>query len=336
MTELDIEQSDALLTYLEERGSIQAGERPDIALLKGGVSNRVVRLKRSTGEGIVLKQALPKLRVQVDWFSSPNRVHREALALGWMRELGLSVPALRFEDETHHILAMDAIPESNENWKTMLLAGRVSMMHIDAFAETLVTMHAKSSSDRKRLNRDFGNLEHFESLRIEPYFVYTSNQVPEARRFMSAVIDATRVNRICLVHGDYSPKNILASSEAIVLLDHEAAHFGDPAFDLGFSMTHLLSKAHHLVDNRDSFHAATIRYWDRYWDSVGTEPWADRLEGRAVAATLACLLARVEGRSPLEYLDARERVHQRGIVLSLMARPPVRVHDLVDSFLGAL
>src|SRR5437773_11319639 len=97
-TDLDIEQPDALVRYLKARGSIGRLEQPTITVLGGGVSNRVVLVTRGNGEAWVLKQALPKLRVAVDWFSSPERVHREAAAIRWLTELGLRVPKLQFED----------------------------------------------------------------------------------------------------------------------------------------------------------------------------------------------------------------------------------------------
>jgi len=42
-------------------------------------------------------------------------------------------------------------------------------------------------------------------------------------------------HRICLVLADFSPKNILITDQGIHLVDFETAHYGDPAFDLGFS-----------------------------------------------------------------------------------------------------
>src|SRR5205085_211857 len=104
----------------------------------------------------------------------------------------------------------------------------------------------------------------FESLRLEPYYAYTAERVPAARAFLNGLIAETRSNPVALVHGDFSPKNILVRSNKLVLLDHEVIHFGDPAFDLGFSLTHLLSKANHLSEHRDRFGKAAIRYWNAY------------------------------------------------------------------------
>lgn len=139
-----------------------------------------------------------------------------------------------------------------------------------------------------------------------------------------------------LVHGDYSPKNILIHRGALVLLDHEVIHFGDPAFDLGFSLTHLLSKAHHLADRRTEFADAVTLYWHVYRQIIGDVPWAGDLESRAVRHTLACLLARVSGRSTLEYLSASERARQQWIALELMSIVPTRIPELTHRFVTEL
>jgi hypothetical protein len=120
-----------------------------------------------------------------------------------------------------------------------------------------------------------------------------------------------------------------------VLLDHEVAHVGDPAFDVGFGMTHLLSKAHHLSAQRTAFADAALRCWTAYALALGDLGWTD-LEARAVRHTLACLLARVAGRSPLEYLTPDERVHQRAAVLRLMAHPPDMMGSLIEQFISEL
>jgi aminoglycoside phosphotransferase (APT) family kinase protein len=335
-SELDIEQPEALLRYLRERGRIDTLEEPEIGVLGGGVSSRVVLVTRANGEAWVLKQSLPKLRVAVDWFSDPRRVHREAIALRWLPELGLRVPALRFEDFDHHLVAMDAVPEPHENWKTMLLDGRLDLRHVDEWAHMLANLHARSHARGPEIEADFGDRSFFESLRIEPYFLYTAGQVVAASDFLTEVVALTRLNRICLVHGDYSPKNVLVHDEQLVLLDHEVAHFGDPAFDIGFSMTHLLSKAHHMPGHRTRFTEAALRYWAVYWREVHREEWSAGLERRAIGSILACLLARVAGRSQLEYLDGSKRLNQQRVVLELIQTLPVDVPRLITGFVGRL
>ena len=144
---VDIEDHSGLVAYLRETGHIQPGELVRCTNLSGGISNRAVLVQRSSGETWVLKQALPKLRVTVDWFSDPARIEREALGLTWLGKLAPpgSIPHLVFEDRAHHLLAMQAVPQPHENWKTRLLAGRVEAAYVTQFAELLVPVELSQS-----------------------------------------------------------------------------------------------------------------------------------------------------------------------------------------------
>jgi aminoglycoside phosphotransferase (APT) family kinase protein len=318
---LDIEQPSALIDYLRQSGRIGVDETPAVRVLAGGVSNRTVLVERPSGEAWVIKQALAKLRVAVDWFSPPERIHREGLGLRWLARLappGSTTP-LVFEDHERHLLAMAAVPQPHENWKTLLLVGRIEREHVDQYARLLGTIHRRSAELRAEVEPVFADRGYFESLRLEPYYAYTATQVADAASFLERLIAETRAQRDALVHGDYSPKNILIHQERLILLDHEVIHWGDPGFDLGFSMTHFLSKAHHRPHARLAFATATERYWRTYRETIGDAAWAIDLEPRAVRHTLGCLLARVAGRSPLEYLDDAERDRQRTAVLRVLA-----------------
>jgi len=347
---LDIEQPDALLAYLRDQGHIAPTEQPLIRTLAGGVSNRTVWVERPNGEAWVLKQALAKLRVSVDWFSSPERVHREALGLRWLAELAPpgATPRLIFEDHSHHLLAMQAVPQPHDNWKTLLLAGRLVEDHLNQFGRLLGTIHRRAFERREEVAAVFEDRSFFESLRLEPYYAYTAGQVPAAAEFLHPLIEETHACRLTLVHGDYSPKNVLAYQNRLILLDHEVIHWGDPAFDLGFSLTHLLSKAHFLPQQRAAFAAAAVAYWQVYTETLGATLVASfssrspvigprsTFEARAARHTLACLLARVAGRSPLEYLSEAARARQQEAVLALLANPPLRITELVNQFISKL
>lgn len=317
MAALDIEQPRELLAYLRAAGRLR--EDAPVTVLAGGVSNRTVKVGPW-----VLKQALPKLRVQVDWFCDPARIRREALGLQWLGKLlpDGAVPRLVFEDPEHQLLAMEAVPEPHENFKTVLLAGRVDLTLVREFGSLLRQLHRLARERRAELQPLFADRSFFEALRLEPYYAYTASQVPEAAPFLHALIRETRACDDTLVHGDYSPKNVLVRDGRLVLLDHEVVHWGDGDFDVGFAMAHFLSKAHHLPERRGHFAAAARTI------SEGSGP-------RAVRHTLACLLARVAGRSPLEYLSADERARQRDAVVALLPTPPP-LPPLIDAFLERL
>jgi aminoglycoside phosphotransferase (APT) family kinase protein len=335
---LDIEQHDALVNYLRTAGRIDSAESPLVRTLAGGISSRTVLVERPIGPDWVIKQSLARLRVDVEWYSDPARIHREALGIRWLGEVAppATVPALVFEDHDQHLLAMEAVPPPHRNWKTSLLGGGLDRDHVRQFGDLLGTIHRRASERESEIAAIFHDRSFFESLRVEPYYRYTAVQIPESQRFMADLIASLSRRCVTLVHGDYSPKNILVHDGRLVLLDHEVIHFGDPAFDLGFSLAHLLSKAHHLTSQREAFTSATQIYWGAYRESLGTPVWVVDLEEYAVRNTLGCLLARVAGRSPLEYLSSSERERQRGVVLTLMHEPPRFMNDLFARFIAGL
>ena len=331
---LDIEEPDQLIHYLRETGHLDGDEVPQVTRLPGGVSNRTVLVERTRGASIVIKQALEKLRVEADWFSDPSRSRREGLGLTWLARLAPpgTITPLVFEDAACHLVAMEAVPQPHENWKTRLLAGKVEQGHVERFGELLGTVHRRARERREEIAPIFADTSFFESLRLEPYYDYTASRIPEAAGFLAELISTTRSTRESLVHGDYSPKNILVFEDRLVLLDHEVIHWGDPAFDLGFSLTHLLSKANHLESQRSAFLNAAGVYWRKYQETVGELGKTSNFEARVVNHTLGCLLARVDGRSPLEYLSGEARRRQRAVVLSLMKQKSVSVGQFIEMF----
>lgn len=331
---VDIENAESLRAYLRDSGRVGEVEALEIRTLAGGVSNKTVLVRRRSAEAWVLKQALPKLRTKADWFSDPARIRREALGLEWLPKLAppRTITPLVFRDDSQNLLAMEAVPEPHENWKTMLLAGRVEEDLVSQFGTLLGTIHRSAHERRDELQGIFDERGFFESLRLEPYYAYTAEQVPVARRFLHDLIEQTRARRFTLVHGDYSPKNVLVCDGRLMLLDHEVIHWGDAAFDHGFALAHFLSKAHHLAQHREMFGEAAVLFWQRYREAVGDVPWVGDLELAAVRSGLGCLLARVAGRSPLEYLSPAERERQAKAVVLLMENPPPTVDRLTSRF----
>ena len=249
-----------------------------------------------------------------------------------------SITPLVFEDEAEHILAMEAVPQPHENWKTMLLRGEVERKHVEQFAILLGCVHRRAflaNEASGEVAEVFTDRSYFEALRLEPYYLYAAEQVPEAADFLHTLVADTRRRLFTLVHGDYSPKNVLVYDGKLILLDHEVIHFGDPAFDLGFGMTHLLSKAHHVRGSRGAFADAAKRFWSHYQKMLDNITFPE-LETYAVRHTLGCLLARVAGRSPLEYLSAEEKARQRQIVVQLIKDEPKTVSQLNERFVGGL
>lgn len=317
--------------YLRSAGWIEADERIAVRLLTGGVSNVVFRVSREQGRGedFVLKQARGQLRVEQPWFCSVERIGREVEVLricgDVLRRTQLAfntnrtqthptalVPEVLFEDRENYAFAMTAAPLRHTIWKQRLMDGVFDDAIAIACGELLGVLHADTWQDAS-VAKSLDERQFFIDLRVDPYYRQVATVHPDLTSEMDALIHSLDANRCCLVHGDFSPKNLLVWDEPspqVMLIDCEVGHFGDPAFDLGFFLTHLVLKAvYHCrrqpVKNGQGSLRLVAAFWERYRDILTRQisPGEfDVLQQRAVRNLAGCLLARVDGKSPVEYL----------------------------------
>ena len=330
---LDIEQTGDLIEYLRQRGLFDQGDECNAVILRGGVSNKTV-IVNGPRRSIVVKQALTKLRVATDWHADPARIEREAIGLRLLERLapGGAITPFVFEDISLFLLGMEAVPDPHENWKTVLLRGEIIDDAVHQFGALLGRIHFQGAKLDKEARSPVQDRRFFEELRVDPYYRFAARNNPGTEEFYGQLISDMKATSMTVVHGDFSPKNILVYQGRLILLDHEVIHWGDPTFDLGFALTHLLSKANHLQSHRNLFLQAAEMFWKSYLAELGSWVVENDFESRACRQTLACLLARIDGRSPLEYLRPGERVAQRQAALELMPKPPVHVKDLIREF----
>lgn len=311
---MNIENKSELINYLRIKHGINAKDTDEFTILRGGVSNKAI-LYEGEAFSLVVKQALKKLRTESPWYSNPERLKVEANALDWLNRTlpDNTVPKRIFFDEKENILGMEAVSQPHDNLKELLLSGFPADDLIVKMGELLGAIHSNGFGDdyAKKL---FSDQTYFRNLRIEPYYEYTSGEKPELKKFFVDLISSSCGIRHTIVHGDYSPKNILVKNKHLVLLDHEVMHYGDPAFDVGFALTHFLSKSNHFNDS------SLMKYASIFWSSYKARVlFPDSLfEERCVNHTLACLMARVHGRSPLEYLTATQKLRQSEITSTLI------------------
>jgi len=283
--------------------------------LGGGISNDVFAVQLGDRR-VVLKTALPKLRVAADWRSDVERIHREAACQRWLSSILQpgEVPAVLWEDRRQHLYVMEHAPAEALNWKSEMLAGRVSPDAARQAGELLGRLHAAGADD-DRLRAEFGDKQVFDQLRLDPYLREIARVHPDLHSVIQPLIDQLAGASETMVHGDYSPKNILVLRDHLVLLDHEVAHYGDSRFDLGFFFCHLTLKAIHVESA-----------WPRLWTQLPTAWAAYRAQyGRWSEADWlpylgAMLLARVDGKSPAEYLIADQQPTVRELAISLLRR----------------
>jgi len=327
---LNIEDHSELLNYLREAGKIAHNETVKSKTLTGGVSNRTVQVYLADGSSWVIKQALDKLRVEEDWFCSPDRIYFEAEAIHWLNQSVPDIcPKLIFEDKAQHLLAMEAVHTPFENLKTVLMEKRPQLSYFEAAGTLLGKIHFQGLKEELIPKRLF-DIHYFDTLRVEPYYLETIIQAEETDRFFKLLIADTSRDRYTFVHGDFSPKNLLVKDGGLILLDHEVAHFGDGTFDLGFFMAHLLSKANHRREYIEDFLTGIQVFYDSYL-SQNKDMGIPR-EQRTVRHAVGCLLARVKGLSRLEYLTKRQQETQKDIALKLIDKTPITVNGLISEF----
>ena len=298
-----------------------------ITELGGGVSNTVLLIEVQ-GKRMVLKQSLGRLRVPEEWLSDRGRIARESAS---MRKLAPyfaagSIPEIIFEDPENCIFAMTAAQPPADNWKELLLAGD-GRLDIAQRAGTLLATLVSSTWKNRAWEAEFGDQSVFRQLRIDPYYRTTAARHPDLRMHFERLIQTSADRRVSLVHGDWSPKNLLISGDQVMAIDFEVVHFGDPAFDSAFLLNHLLLKSLYMPTRRAVFSDLAAEFWDAF--TGGLPPGTEWIE-RATIEHLGCLLlARVDGKSPAEYLtseELKERVRRRA--RDMIRNPPATIAEV--------
>ncbi len=296
-----------LREWLAERGLVRNVEKLKIRALGGGVSN-IVLLIEGSGIRWVAKQALGKLRVKDDWRSDRSRIFREADAIRALRPVlgARSAPELVDVDHENFFLMMTAAPESSVMWKKPLLSGE-SDPAVARDAGTLLGRMITASQSNASFAARFGDRAVFDQLRIDPYYRTTARRAPDiANAIQDLIGDSWRIQN-SLVHGDYSPKNMLISGGQVFLIDFEVIHWGDPAFDSGFLLNHLLLKALHQPRFRDAYLESANAFWNALSIALVSAETVD-FERMTLRHLGALMRARIDGKSPVEYIrDERTR-----------------------------
>jgi len=301
----------------------------EIEFLSGGVSSAVVRVE-VRGDCFVVKQALPQLKVEATWLSRPERSGIEARCAEVLERLVPgSVPrVLRVVPEAHAFV-MECAPAGSETWKAQLMRGVVALEMARSAGTLLGRIHSTTVAEPS-LAADFADTSFFTELRIEPYLQHAASRHPELAERLGELGAMASEPGICLVHGDYSPKNLLVTpAGGLLLLDHEVAHWGQPSFDVAFALSHLCLKA---VRHRGGRHLdASMAFLESYRAASSV---ADAAAGTLCGGLLAGLmLARVDGKSPVEYLADGDKDLVRALAGRIL-RDPAPVPEAVLAAVG--
>ena len=314
---------------VEKLGLANAGQIRCIESLSGGVSCDIATVDLGTRK-ICVKFALPKLRVRADWYAPVRRNQTEYAWLEFAQTLiPGGVPQLLGQDAELGGFAMEFIPvEEAYPWKTALLERARIRGEAREVGDKLGRIHAASSrADFDAL--PFQNQDDFYQLRLEPYLEYTARRHPELKEIFERLVARLKANSCVLIHGDVSPKNLMFRDGAALFLDAECATLGDPSFDLAFCMNHLVLKSFHMPDRADALLDELRSLWTAYethieWESAGA------LKRRVAELLPALMLARVDGKSPVEYLQSHTQARVRACSIALLTQGPKDLDLLVD------
>ncbi|MGH7192539.1 MAG: phosphotransferase family protein, partial [Candidatus Saccharimonadales bacterium] len=336
--------------YLREQRWVSARERVRVRQLAGGVSNEVLYVARldRLGADFVLKQARPQLRTPEPWFSSVERIWREIDVLHACQRVLLAepirpitpphtllaaTPRVLHEDRENYAFAMTAAPPDHRVWKADLLGGRVEPIIADACGRLLGRLHAGTWHDAQVADQ-LDDRRLFDELRLDPYYRQVARVCPEHRADFERLIDTVLGERHCLVHADFSPKNLLVYNGGLLLVDFETGHYGDPAFDLGFFLSHLVLKAAYHAPGHQAYLALTTRFWKSYQaelEQVIADGQWHALRRRAIMNFAGCAWARLDGKSQIDYLpDEGRRSSIRDVCRNLLDEPVADWQQVVD------
>jgi aminoglycoside phosphotransferase (APT) family kinase protein len=319
-----------LLELLRRDGVVRASDAR-LTPLSGGVSCEIYLVEDGT-EHFVVKRALAKLNVKADWYADIIRNRHEWEYIRYVANfLPAAVPALRQCSSTDNYFAMEYLNSGFSNWKQLLLAGKTDWEHASRAGKILAQIHGYSTGDAEAM-RLFDTTQNFFQLRIEPYLLATGAKHPalcpqfetEAARLAGA--------RECLVHGDFSPKNILVGHERMVLLDCEVAWYGEPAFDIAFLLNHFFLKSLLHAPRDVGMRRMIEKFWLEY-QNVRASPEIEPRTGRLL---LMLMLARVDGKSPAEYLDPARQLFIRDFVSTELPKEKFSLRHVTDAWFKEL
>lgn len=308
-------------------GVVQENMPLDGEPLTGGVSSDIWRVQVGDRQ-VCIKRARKRLKVEKVWHAP---IERHASEAAWFRECATiaprHVPRILAHDSESGSLIMEYLePDQYPVWKALLRDGDVDPQTVQHVARLLGQIHG-TTARRPALAEEFVS-DLFYHIRLEPYFASLAEPYPELAAFLQETIAQVNANSRVMVHGDFSPKNILIGPQGPVILDAECAAWSDPAFDLAFCLNHFLLKAMWNKPAANRFKAGFRAFTHTYLDAVDWEPPAD-LERRAACLLSVMMLARIDGKSPVEYITKEDdKDFVRRIALDLIAKPAATLKEV--------
>ena len=333
--------------YLRQKKLLHQNEEVSIQELPGGVSNVVLYVTRPAEPDYVVKQAREQLRVAAPWFCSVERIWREVETMKICTQLltdsstippiPTSTPELLFSDPDNFLYGMSAVP-NHATWKQVLLRGEVDDDVGRSCGWLLGRLHGGTWGGQQ-LPHLLHDRQFFDDLRVDPYYREIARIHFDLVPAIERLIGSLDLSICCLVHGDFSPKNLLIHELGIVLVDFEVGHFGDPAFDIGFFLSHLALKAYRAGDEFPRYLSLIAAFRDEYADEfcrLTSQHDLQAVEERAAGNLAACMLARVDGKSQVDYLTEPLRTLVRDTARKMLLHSTTSLDDAIQQIHSVL
>ena len=280
-------------SYLANEGIVHEKDEPFVEQLGGGVSCDVWKV--SVGENSwVLKQALDRLRVEADWYSDIERIHREHEVMEILYALlpKGSIPKVVYTDYVNHVYMMTAADGFTQTWKDGLMNQDFNPSFAKKAATLLAAIHECSNRIPVAEKTKLLDQKYFRQLRIDAFHLTVVKKYPHLTSAVQKLINELTTQKQCLVHGDFSPKNMLINKDGdLMLIDFEVAHWGNPVFDIAYCLGHLMLKGWHL-DKKEK----ALQLIETFLISY------DRSVDDLIPHLGLMLLARMDGKSPVNYI----------------------------------
>ena len=320
---------DRCRALLEELGLINSDVPISVTALTGGVASDIAHVQVGSQDYCV-KFALPKLRVKADWYAP---VERNLAEYRWLETYAQIDPEgaipLYGHSPSQNGFVMGYLAGPNTYlFKTALFEGKGMRHDAMMIGRNLGRVHQVSTSSQFDA-RPFYNRDDFYALRIEPYLVHTAKAHDAVAEKLQAMAEYLYRSERVLVHGDVSPKNILIHQKRPYLLDAECATIGDASFDVSFCLNHFILKALHVTSHRSAYLGLCETFWQAYRAEIQFEDHS-QLEMRISQLVPMLLLARVDGKSPVEYLTDKTAIEIRALALTLLNKQPTTISQLLS------
>ncbi|WP_336209386.1 S-methyl-5-thioribose kinase [Nonomuraea sp. LPB2021202275-12-8] len=283
----------------------------------------LVFVVETTGGGLVLKQALPYVRVDPTWPMTPERNGIEGRALRVHNTVAAGlVPALHDTDAERHVIAIEDLSD-HQVWRGALNEGlRHDGVAHDlgryvakvGFGTSVFGLGAKAHKAAVAASANPELCEITEDLVFtEPYITHEHNRIlpgnvadvaayagdPAVRAAIGAAKLAFMTHAEALIHGDLHTGSVLVRDEphSTRAFDVEFACYGPVGFDLGALWGNYVLAAARAVALGDSGHAAWVlaqagETWQGFADEFAAL-WPERADPRVI--DLDRYLAKVYG-----------------------------------------